>query len=119
MDKKTKRPTNSNSIFHIASITKTFVLELAIKAFQNNKIASLDDEVRKYVPNFYIINPFGNSQPTFREMLSHLAGLSRVSPCEDVYCAKEDTSIILERLKTRRLINAPNTEPRYSNLGIF
>jgi CubicO group peptidase (beta-lactamase class C family) len=151
VDKKTKKPTASDTIYLIASISKTFVMEQTVRAYREGKIASLDDEVRKYVPDFSVRNPFGvdhstrrqsqfprrqrgvageteivneherpgkrTHQPTFRAMLSHLSGLSREAPCDDVFCRHIDTATILARLRQQSLISAPEMSPSYSNLG--
>jgi CubicO group peptidase (beta-lactamase class C family) len=141
VDKKTKKPTLSDTIYLVASVSKTFVMEQTVRAYLDGKISSLDDDVCRYVPDFVINNPFavgaqmsnvaraksaekearrracGSGAPTFRAMLSHLSGLSREAPCNDVFCLNTDTATILARLRHMSLVRAPETYPSYSNLA--
>ena len=47
-------------------------------------LRSLDDEVRDYASDFFVPNPWGKDQPTWRQMASQQAGLPRDSPCKKV-----------------------------------
>ncbi|GMV23451.1 MAG: hypothetical protein AMXMBFR57_34000 [Acidimicrobiia bacterium] len=68
-------PVNDNTIFHWASITKTFT-GIAIMRLRDEGRLSLDDPAVKYVPELRKIhNPFGPvEQITIRHLLSHSAG---------------------------------------------
>jgi len=74
-DLATKRPVDENTIFHWASITKTFT-GVAIMQLRDRGLISLDDPAVKYVPELrQVHNPFGDiSQVTIRQLMSHSAG---------------------------------------------
>ena len=112
---KPETPPTEKSVYRLASVSKTFAVETILQAFWDGKISSLDDEIRKYFPDFYIVNPFGTGQPTFRQMMSQLSGIPREGPCS--YC-DITTEEMLERISQyNRLMMKPWTHPSYSNLA--
>ena len=74
-DQATRRPVDRDTIFHWASITKTFT-GFAIMQLRDRGFFSLDDPVVKYVPELREVhNPFGDiSQVTIRHLMSHSGG---------------------------------------------
>src|SRR5207245_1166065 len=74
-DLQTKRPIDDETIFHWASITKTFT-GVAIMQLRDRGLLSLDDPAIKYVPELREVhNPYGDmSQVTVRHLMSHSAG---------------------------------------------
>ena len=59
-DRETRRPVDRDTIFHWASITKTFT-GVAIMQLRDRGLLSLDDPVVKYVPELREVhNPFGD-----------------------------------------------------------
>ena len=75
-DQQTGSAVDDNTIFHWASITKTFT-GIAIMRLRDEGRLTLDDPIVKYVPEFRRVhNPFGPvEQITIRHLLSHSAGL--------------------------------------------
>lgn len=75
-DQKTSAKVDDNTIFHWASITKTFT-GIAIMRLRDEGRLTLDDPIVKYVPEFRKAhNPFGPiEQITIRHLLSHSSGL--------------------------------------------
>jgi CubicO group peptidase (beta-lactamase class C family) len=75
-DQKTGATVDDNTIFHWASITKTFT-GIAIMRLRDEGRLTLDDPIVKYVPEFRKVhNPFGPvEQITIRHLLSHSSGL--------------------------------------------
>ena len=69
------RPSAADTIFHWASITKTFT-GIAILQLRDRGLLSLDDPAVKYLPELrQVHNPFGDmAQVTLRHLLSHSAG---------------------------------------------
>ena len=63
-----KTPLTKDSIFDIASITKTFTAVAIMKLVEKRKL-SLDDKITKYLPKL----PYENV--TIRHMLSHTSGI--------------------------------------------
>jgi len=68
-------PVSDDTIYHWASITKTFT-GIAIMQLRDRGLLSLDDPVVKYVPELRLAhNPFGDiSQVKIRHLMSHSAG---------------------------------------------
>jgi len=74
-DLDAKRPVDAETIYHWASITKTFT-GIAIMQLRDRGRLSLDDPVVKYVPELRLAHdPFGDiSQVKIRHLMSHSAG---------------------------------------------
>ncbi len=74
-DLATKRPVDERTIYHWASITKTFT-SIAIMQLRDRGRLSLDDPILKYVPELRAVhNPFGLMEAiTLRMLMSHSAG---------------------------------------------
>jgi CubicO group peptidase (beta-lactamase class C family) len=69
------RAVDENTIYHWASITKTFT-GIAIMQLRDRGLLKLDDPIIKYVPELKDVhNPFGSMDTiTIRHLLSHSAG---------------------------------------------
>jgi CubicO group peptidase (beta-lactamase class C family) len=74
-DLEPKRPVDEHTIFHWASITKTFT-GVAIMQLRDRRLLSLDDPVVKFVPELrQVHNPYGDiAQVTIRHLMSHSGG---------------------------------------------
>jgi len=74
-DAATGRKVDANTIFHWASITKTFT-GIAIMQLRDRGRLSLDDPIVKYVPELMAVsNPHGPMEAiTIRQLMSHSAG---------------------------------------------
>jgi CubicO group peptidase (beta-lactamase class C family) len=70
-----REPIDDGTIFHWASITKTFT-GIAIMQLRDRGLLSLDDPVVKFVPELRLAHdPFGDiSQVKIRHLMSHSAG---------------------------------------------
>ncbi len=70
-----QRAVDENTIFHWASITKTFTA-IAIMQLRDRGLLSLDDPLTKYLPELMKVhNPFGSMDDiTIKMVLSHSAG---------------------------------------------
>lgn len=95
---KTKEPITSNSVFHVASVSKTFTAMVVLKLMEEGKI-SLDDPVEKYLPGF----PYPNIH--IRELLNHRSGL----PKYDHFMSGTTTVAVKVRNKKGRLITRYRT----------
>ena len=75
-DLSTKRSVDADTIFHWASITKTFT-GIGIMQLRERGLLSLDDPIVKFVPEFRAVhNRLGDiSQVTIRHMMTHSSGL--------------------------------------------
>lgn len=70
-----QRPVDENTIFHWASITKTFTA-IGIMQLRDRGLLDLDDPVVKYVPELRAVyDPYGPvSAITLRQLMTHSAG---------------------------------------------
>ena len=75
-DLSAKRAVDAETIFHWASITKTFT-GIGIMQLRDRGRLSLDDSIVKFVPEFRAVhNRFGDiGQVTIRHMMTHSSGL--------------------------------------------
>lgn len=74
-DADRRLPVTDDTIYHWASITKTFT-GIAIMQLRDRRLLSLDDPVVKFVPELRAVhNPFGDiSQVKIRHLMSHSGG---------------------------------------------
>ncbi|XP_048417688.1 putative beta-lactamase-like 1 [Stegostoma tigrinum] len=134
-------PPNEYTAYRIASISKIFPAIMLYKLWQEGKIASLDDPLTKYVRNFTVKNPLGNSKHleskyeadglvflergetaaklssvTLRRMASQLSGLPRRLRSTSLLW-NGNTEMALNLLRDDLLIADPGTRCHYSNLA--
>lgn len=109
---------NGNTIFRIASISKVFTALSVFRLFQDGKIKSLDDPISTYYPAFKIKTFYNDTRgPTLRQMLSHVSGLPRETPCnaydgESCYASKAS---IVAKFFNQYTYGVGNKEAQYSN----
>ncbi|HMB89629.1 MAG TPA: serine hydrolase domain-containing protein, partial [Rhodothermales bacterium] len=74
-DLETQRPVDEATIYHWASITKTFT-GIAIMQLRDRGLLSLDDPIVEYLPELKTVhNPYGVMDAiTLRHLMSHSAG---------------------------------------------
>lgn len=124
LDRETRRPVDRDTIFHWASITKTFT-GVAIMQLRDRGLLSLDDPVVKYVPELREVhNPFGDiDQVKIRHLMSHSGGFRAGTwpwggdqpwhPFEPTRWAQ-----LVAMLPYTNLTFAPGTQYSYSNPGV-
>ena len=64
---------NSETLFQIGSITKTFTGTLAMKLVENGKL-DLDSTVRSYLPDFKVKDETASEKATIRHLMTHTSG---------------------------------------------
>jgi CubicO group peptidase (beta-lactamase class C family) len=121
----TRRPIDRDTIYHWASITKTFT-GIAIMQLRDRGLLTLDDPVVKYVPEVrQIHNRFGDpSQITIRRLMSHSAGLRAGTwpwGGDRPWHPFEPTawSQLVAMFPYTEVLFEPGTQYRYSNPGII
>ena len=124
-DLDAKRPVDADTIYHWASITKTFT-GIAIMQLRDRGLLSLDDPIVKYVPEFgRVHNPYGEiSRVTIRHMMTHSSGLRAPTwpwggdqpwhPFEPTQWEQ-----LVAMLPYTQLNFAPGTKYSYSNPGVI
>eukprot|EP00927_Polykrikos_kofoidii_P066035 TRINITY_DN61708_c0_g1_i1.p1 TRINITY_DN61708_c0_g1~~TRINITY_DN61708_c0_g1_i1.p1 ORF type:complete len:618 (+),score=96.52 TRINITY_DN61708_c0_g1_i1:88-1941(+) len=126
-------PPDKDTAFRIGSISKIFA-SLATLVSRDQGLLHLDDEIVKHVPEFSVrplprpavdgsaahVHAAAGSPPqrrgiTFEQLMTHMAGLSRESPCDGL-CAMDD-ELAFARIANTTAILPPDTLSVYSNLG--
>ena len=111
-------PITPSSIFHVASVSKQFT-GMAIALLARDGKLSLDDDVRKYIPEL----PNYGHRITIRHLLNHTSGLR--DQWDLLFMARgrfEENRIteadVLEIVARQKALNfVPGTEYLYSNTG--
>jgi CubicO group peptidase (beta-lactamase class C family) len=110
-------PITPESVFEAASISKQFTAMSIMLLVERGRL-SLDDEVRKYLPEM----PVYGAPLRIRHLLNHTSGLRdaflilELSAPEDEYGDRND--VILKQLARQRSSNyPPGTESQYNNGG--
>lgn len=124
-DLDARLPVDENTIYHWASITKTFT-GIAIMQLRDRGLLSLDDPIVKYVPELRRVhNPFGDiSQVTVRHLMSHRGGFRAGTwpwggdkawhPFEPT-----DWEQVVAMLPYTEILFEPGTKYSYSNPGVI
>jgi CubicO group peptidase (beta-lactamase class C family) len=124
-DLDAKRPVDAATIYHWASITKTFT-GIAIMQLRDCGLLALDDPIVKYVPESrQVHNPFGDpSQVTIRHMMTHSSGLRAPTwpwggdqPWQPFEPTKWEQLVAM--LPYTELNFAPGSKYSYSNPGVI
>jgi D-alanyl-D-alanine carboxypeptidase len=115
-DLESKTPVTKDTLFRIASITKTFTATAIMQLRDSGKL-QLDDPLSKHLPWFDLQYP-GAQQITIRHALTHTSGLPRdgVNPqwTENDFQPWDE---FVEATKKRKPVMPPVTEFKYSNLA--
>lgn len=124
-DLDAKRPVDENTIFHWASITKTFT-GVAIMQLRDRGLIGLDDPAIKYVPELRLVhNPYGDmSQVSIRQLMSHSAGFRAGTwpwGGDQPWHPFEPTrwEQVVAMFPYTQILFRPGTEYRYSNPGVI
>lgn len=106
-----------NTPFRLGSITKSFTC-LGALLLRERGVLSLDDPVKKFLPNFSVINPYGKHNITLRELMGHVSGLPRDFGCVSLPCITSEEEA-LKLIARMQLVRPPwNNIPVYSNIGV-
>src|SRR5438309_4901983 len=120
-----KIPVDDHTIFHWASITKTFT-GVAIMQLRDRGLLALDDPAIKYVPELREVhNPYGDiSQATIRHLMTHSAGFRAATwpwGGDQPWHPFEPTrwEQVVAMFPYTELMFRPGTKYSYSNPGVI
>jgi CubicO group peptidase (beta-lactamase class C family) len=116
LDKKI--PANSNSVFRIASMTKSFTT-LAILQLRDRGKLNLDDPIHKFIPGLKNVKYLTTDAPpvTIRNLMTHAAGFPEDNPWGDRQLADTDADLLKIFTDGVTFSNVPGISYEYSNLG--
>jgi CubicO group peptidase (beta-lactamase class C family) len=110
---------DEHTIYRIGSISKIFTM-LSMMRARDDGILSLDDSIHKHVPSFSVKPVPGATSSlesiTFQSLATHMAGITRETPCDDQPCRMNDEEA-WKRISETRQILPSYSMPIYSNLG--
>ena len=117
-DVRTKAPVDADTVFRIASMTKSFTA-LCIMRLRDDGKLSLDDPAERYVPELAgLVYPTADSpRITIRHLLSHAEGFPEDNPWGDRQLAATDAEMNAMMRRGIPFSTAPGTAYEYSNFG--
>src|ERR1700754_993307 len=113
-----KAPVTPETVFRIASMTKSFTAMAILKLRDEGKL-SLDDRVDKYVPALADLSYPTSDSPaiTIRHLLTHSEGFPEDNPWGDRQLAQPDETVRAWMKAGIPFSTAPGTAFEYSNYG--
>ncbi|HEX8292715.1 MAG TPA: serine hydrolase domain-containing protein [Pyrinomonadaceae bacterium] len=117
-DTQTRAPVTPDSLFRIASMTKSFTAMAVLKLRDEGKL-SLDDPVSRYVPALAGLPYPTKDSPaiTVRHLLTHSEGFPEDNPWGDRQLAQTDETMRAWMRAGIPFSNAPGVAFEYSNYG--
>jgi CubicO group peptidase (beta-lactamase class C family) len=112
-----EKPVTTETLFHMASVTKPFVATCVLQLWEQGKI-DLDAPVTKYLPYFRLDDPRYRAI-TVRQMLNHTSGMPDVEDYEWNKPQYDDGALerYVRSLTTKKLRWDPGTKWAYSNMA--
>jgi len=113
----TGEPITPESLFHMASISKTFVATAVMQLVEKGMV-SLDDTIVKHIPYFKLADE-RYKKITVQQMLSHVSGMPDVEDYEWSDPQYDDGALELyvRSLADLELISGPGERFAYSNMA--
>jgi CubicO group peptidase (beta-lactamase class C family) len=117
LDINKKNPVTSQSMFRIASMSKSFTAMAIVKLRDDGKIR-LDDPVEKYIPEIKG-QKLTKDAPvlTIRDLLTHSGGFPQDDPWGDRQLADTEEELLALIKKGLNFSNITGLQYEYSNLG--
>ncbi|MCX6545384.1 MAG: serine hydrolase [Acidobacteria bacterium] len=117
-DVASKAPVDAETVFRIASMTKSFTAISILKLRDEGKL-SLDDPAERYVPQLGALKyPTADSpRITIRHLLSHAEGFPEDNPWGDRQLAVTDDQMVEMLQRGIPFSNPPGLAYEYSNFG--
>jgi len=114
---ETGDPVTVRSLFHMASVTKTFVATAVMQLWEQGEV-DLDAPVVQYLP-YFKMSDTRYKEITVAQMLNHTSGMPDVMNYEWNRPAYDDSALeeYIRGLSNRELIAAPGMRQRYSNMA--
>jgi len=117
-DVRSKAPVDADTVFRIASMTKSFTAMSILKLRDVGKL-SLDDPAERYVPEMKNIRYPTTDSPriTIRHLLTHSEGFPEDNPWGDQQLSESEEELSRMLRNGIPFSNAPGVAYEYSNYG--
>jgi CubicO group peptidase (beta-lactamase class C family) len=117
-DVTSNTPVDADTVFRIASMTKSFTAMAILKLRDEGKLA-LDDPAERYVPEMKTLRYPTSDSPriTIRHLLTHSEGFPEDNPWGDQQLSETDESLSRMIRGGIPFSTAPGTAYEYSNYG--
>ncbi len=117
-DLASNAPVDGDTVFRIASMTKSFTA-MAILTLRDEGKLSLDDPAERYVPELTGLRYLTSDSPkiTIRHLLSHSEGFPEDNPWGDQQLARSEEELSQMLRRGIPFSNAPGVAYEYSNYG--
>jgi CubicO group peptidase (beta-lactamase class C family) len=117
-DVASQAPVDADTVFRIASMTKSFTAMAILKLRDQGKL-SLDDPAERYVPDLKSLRYPTTDSPriTVRHLLTHSAGFPEDNPWGDQQLSKSDEDLSRMLRGGIPFSNPPGMAYEYSNYG--
>jgi CubicO group peptidase (beta-lactamase class C family) len=110
---------NSNTIYRVGSISKTFT-GLLMMILHQEGVLNINDPIENYLPEIKNLKDYKDYEKiTFKALASHTSGLDREPRLRDIHEGPimEWESKVLQSIPETGFINKPSERFRYSNIG--
>lgn len=108
-------PVNTNTIFGIGSISKSFTA-LTLGILVNQGKINWDDRVIDYLPDFELYAPYVTENFTIRDLLTHRSGLNWTSGGTLWYHSDLTRTDVIKGLRYLKPISGYRDKPAYQNV---
>lgn len=114
---ETNAPATPDTVYRVGSVSKLFT-DLAVMQLVERGELDLDADIRTYLPELDLDNPF-DRDVTLRQLMSHRSGLIREPPVGNYFDPSEPSlAATIASLNGARLVYEPETRVKYSNAGL-
>ncbi|MDQ6722966.1 MAG: beta-lactamase family protein [Thermoproteota archaeon] len=116
LSKSNDKPVNGDTLFDIASITKTFTTLLFADMIEKGEV-NLNDPVEKYLPSNVTIPGYNGQKITLEQLATHTSGLPDF-PLNFVRNQSYSDKQIYDKLADTKLLSRPGAIVNYSDIGM-
>lgn len=117
-DLESQRPATPDTVYRIASVTKTFTATMLMQLRDAGRL-QLDDPVAQHVPAVNIKPEFSDRPITFRQLAAHSSGIEREARPANYWASFDFPAVktMLADLPDFETLMPPLRWVKYSNLG--
>ncbi len=116
ISKANPTPVDGNTVFDIASVSKTFVATV-LADLVNEGVVKLSDPLEMYLPSNVTVPSYNGNKITLGNLATHSSGLP-YQPSGWIVNKHYTTPQVYEFLSNSTLEDEPGTVAKYSNLGM-